>query len=66
VSDKVFCLQEIAQLIGITPNKVEVTSSNLTLPLMWTYKNKNKKSNKVFSVIDNVFNFPFLRKTFTC
>jgi hypothetical protein len=41
--------QEVAQLVGIIPNEVNVTSSNFPCPLMWT-KKKKKKIFKMFQL----------------
>jgi hypothetical protein len=38
-----FCFKEVAQSVRITPNKVEVTSLNPPLPLVWTCQKKKKK-----------------------
>jgi hypothetical protein len=36
------CPQKVAQSVETTPNEVEVTSSNLPSPLLWTCKKKKK------------------------
>jgi hypothetical protein len=38
-----FCFKDVAQSARITPNKVEVTSLNLSLPLVWICQKKKKE-----------------------
>jgi hypothetical protein len=40
------CLQEVAQLAGITSHEADVTSSNLIFLLLYRYVKKNKKIKK--------------------